>query len=81
MPGSFFRSHIALRLRDGPVVPIRGSLVQSMEKYKEHLKENEVFTIDGVRETQFVLAVQEANFLYSFTLSAFTAVTTSLTMC
>ena len=55
--------------------------VPAMTKYSEHLEETEIFSIDGVRETQFVLAVQEANFLYSFTLSAFTAMNTSLTMC
>lgn len=39
----------------------------------------EVIRIDNVHQTTFMLAVQEANFLYSFTLSAFSALATFLT--
>ena len=38
----------------------------------------EVATIDNVEQTTFMLAVQETNFLYSFTLSAFSAMATAL---
>ena len=38
----------------------------------------EIATVDGVHTTTFMLAVQEANFLYSFTLSAFSALATFL---
>jgi hypothetical protein len=81
MPGTCFRSFQALRLRAGPVVPVRDSEFKSKAKYKDHIEEVDRFKIDGVYETQFVLAVQESNFLYSFTLSAFTGATTTLTMC
>ena len=38
----------------------------------------EIFIVDGVHTTTFMLAVQETNFLYSFTLSAFSALATLL---
>ena len=38
----------------------------------------EVIKIDNVHQTTFMLAVQESNFLYSFTLSAFSALATFL---
>lgn len=37
-----------------------------------------IIQIDGVHTTTFMLAVQETNFLYSFTLSAFSALATFL---
>ena len=35
--------------------------------------------VDGVEQTTFMLAVQETNFLLSFTMSAFSALATALT--
>ena len=65
-------------MRDGPVVAVRGSMTSMYSSKK--VDDNDIFRVDGIHETEFVLAVQEANFLYSFTLSAFTAMITSLIM-
>ena len=37
-----------------------------------------IYTIDDIEVTEFMLAVQETNFLYSFTLSALSALATAL---
>ena len=43
MPGSFFRSFVALRLRTGPVVSVRGDFNLALYKHKKYLHEDEVF--------------------------------------
>lgn len=39
-----------------------------------------VFSTQGIESTTFMLAIQETNFLFSFTMSAFSAAATTLTI-
>ena len=49
------------------------SFIATAEKEGKH-----IYTIDEIEVTEFMLAVQETNFLYSFTLSALSALATAL---
>jgi len=78
MSGNFFRSYEAVRSQSGKVMPVRGSFSGTLETLE--IKGEDVFEINGIHETQFTLAVQEANFFYSFCLSSFTATSVTLTI-
>ena len=54
-----------------------GSFFKSYVATK-HFDGREIVSVNGVHTTTFMLAVQETNFLYSFTLSAFSALATFL---
>jgi hypothetical protein len=55
MGGSYFRSYEAVRFTSGKVMPVRGSFSGTLENFE--IKDEDVFEVNGIHETQFTLAV------------------------